>query len=112
MGPLGELFLSPERRAGRRREVVLRARRDLQEKVQALRQAADALQALAGREPDTLSAPEARRLSGLDAAAGGGPAGPLLPSVARRAAGRRRPRAGASPTRRDGAGLPPRLSKG
>ena len=34
MGPLGELFLSPERRAGRRREVVLRARRDLQEKVQ------------------------------------------------------------------------------
>jgi hypothetical protein len=69
MGPLGELFLSPERRAGRRREVVLRARRDLQEKVQALRQAADALQALAGREPDTLSAPEARRLSGLDAAA-------------------------------------------
>jgi hypothetical protein len=70
MGPLGELFLSPERRAGRRREVVLRARRDLQEKVQALRQAADALQALAGREPETLSAPEARRLSGLDDAAG------------------------------------------
>ncbi len=70
MGPLGEVFLSPERRAGQRREVLLRARRDLQEKVQALRQAADALQALAGREPDTLSAAEARRLSGLDAAAG------------------------------------------
>ena len=60
--------------------MVLRARRDLQEKVQALRQAADALQALAGREPDTLSAPEARRLSGLDAAAGEGPAGPSPPS--------------------------------
>ena len=59
-----------------RREVVLRARRDLQEKVQALRQAADALQALAGREPDTLSAPEARRLSGLDAACRAGPPGP------------------------------------
>jgi hypothetical protein len=70
MGPLGEVFLSPERRAGRRREVVQRARRDLQEKVQALRQAAEALQALAGREPDALSAAETRRLSGLDDAAG------------------------------------------
>ena len=100
MGPLGEVFLSPERRAGQRREVLLRARRDLQEKVQALRQAADALQALAGREPDTLSAAEARRLSGLDAPLPEGPAGPspLLPE--------------ASPTRRDGAGLPPRLSRG
>jgi hypothetical protein len=70
MGPLGEVFLSPERRAGRRREVVQRARRDLQDKVQALRQAAEALQALAGREPDTLSAAETRRLRGLDDAAG------------------------------------------
>jgi hypothetical protein len=70
MGPLGEVFLSPERRAGRRREVVQRARRDLRDKVQALRLAAEALQALAEREPDTLSAAETRRLRALDDAAG------------------------------------------
>src|SRR5262245_11652165 len=70
MGPLAEVFLSPEARAARRREVVRRARQGLDEKVGALRRAATELEALAGREADSLTDEEARRLAGLDGAAG------------------------------------------
>jgi predicted RNA-binding protein with PIN domain len=69
MGPLAEVFLSPGARAARRREVVRRARQGLDEKVGALRRAATELEALAGREADSLTAEEARRLADLDGAA-------------------------------------------
>jgi hypothetical protein len=69
MGPLAEVFLSPEARAARRREAARRARQGLDEKVAALRRAAAELEALAGRKADSLSAEEARRLADLDGAA-------------------------------------------
>jgi hypothetical protein len=69
MGPLAEVFLSPGARAARRREAVRRARQGLDEKVAALRRAAAELEALAGREADSLSAEDARRLADLDGAA-------------------------------------------
>jgi hypothetical protein len=69
MGPLAEVFLSPARRARDRREAVRLARERLGAKVAALRRAAEELDALAGREPDSLSPAEGRRLRGLDDAA-------------------------------------------
>jgi hypothetical protein len=48
---------------------VRRARQGLEEKVEALRRAAAELEALAGREADSLTAEEGRRLADLDGAA-------------------------------------------
>ena len=69
MGPLAEVFLGPARRARIRQETVRRARERLGAKAAALRHAADELETLAEREPDSLSLAEGRRLHGLDRAA-------------------------------------------